>query len=74
LTSSHTILRLKGKGVKRSGDTGYGDHFVKIKIGMPKRLSRKQEKLIRQYAELEKDTNGTINGVDDGEEEERDGS
>lgn len=35
-TSSHQILCLKGKGIKRLNQIGTGDQFVNIKIGVPK--------------------------------------
>ena len=35
-TSSHTQMCLKGKGIKRLDQPGYGDQILNIKIGMPK--------------------------------------
>ncbi|KAJ1528871.1 hypothetical protein ONE63_007242 [Megalurothrips usitatus] len=64
LTSSHTTIRLKGMGIKRLEGSGSGDHFVTLKIGMPSRLSSKQQELIQEYAETETDTPGTIYGID----------
>ncbi len=63
LTSSHTVIRLKGAGIKKLDAAGYGDHFVTLKIGMPKRLSAEQQSLIQDYAESEIDTPGTIFGI-----------
>lgn len=34
-TSSHTRLRLAGKGMKRVNSFGYGDHYIHIKIKIP---------------------------------------
>ncbi|KAM7290897.1 protein tumorous imaginal discs, mitochondrial, partial [Ixodes scapularis] len=34
-TSSHTKIRLANKGVKRLNSSGYGDHYVHIKIRIP---------------------------------------
>uniref|UniRef100_A0A146LZ74 DnaJ homolog l(2)tid, mitochondrial n=1 Tax=Lygus hesperus TaxID=30085 RepID=A0A146LZ74_LYGHE len=65
-TSSHTRIRLAGKGIKRPTSTGSGDHYVHIKIGVPKRLSPKQKEAIVSFAELEEDTPGTIQGVHTG--------
>ncbi|XP_034239326.1 protein tumorous imaginal discs, mitochondrial-like isoform X1 [Thrips palmi] len=64
LTSSHTTIRLKGMGIKKLEQSGSGDHFVTLKIGMPKKLSDKQQSLIQEYAETEVDTPGTIFGID----------
>ncbi|XP_015593297.1 protein tumorous imaginal discs, mitochondrial isoform X2 [Cephus cinctus] len=62
-TSSHTKIRLTGKGLKKVNGLGNGDHYVNIKIGVPKTLTEKQRALIQAYAELEKNTPGTIYGV-----------
>ncbi|CAB3225393.1 unnamed protein product [Arctia plantaginis] len=62
-TSSHAVVRLSRKGMKRVSHTGYGDHYVHIKIQVPKSLSDKQRALIYAYAEMEEDTPGQILGV-----------
>lgn len=62
-TSSHTIIRLSGKGLKKFHALGYGDHYVKIKIKVPTSLSAKQRALIQAYAELEENTPGSIHGI-----------
>ncbi|KAJ8953331.1 hypothetical protein NQ318_012126 [Aromia moschata] len=55
-TSSHTKIRLSGKGMKKVSGYGHGDHYVTFKIAVPKRLDAKQKALALAYAELEKDT------------------
>ncbi|XP_019697669.1 protein tumorous imaginal discs, mitochondrial isoform X2 [Harpegnathos saltator] len=62
-TSSHTRVRLSGKGLKKINGVGYGDHYVNIKITVPKKLTDKQQALLQAYAELETDTPGSIFGV-----------
>ncbi|XP_049878697.1 protein tumorous imaginal discs, mitochondrial-like isoform X3 [Pectinophora gossypiella] len=62
-TSSHSTVRLSRKGMKRVSQHGYGDHYVHIKIQVPKSLSEKQKALMYAYAELEEDTPGQIHGV-----------
>ncbi|XP_022901527.1 protein tumorous imaginal discs, mitochondrial-like isoform X2 [Onthophagus taurus] len=62
-TSSHTRLRLSGKGMKKVDGYGHGDHYVTFKITVPKCLSKKQRALLLAYAELETDTPGQILGV-----------
>ncbi|VVD03674.1 unnamed protein product [Leptidea sinapis] len=62
-TSSHSTIRLSRKGMKRVSQHGYGDHYVHIKIQVPKVLSEKQKALMCAYAELEEDTPGQIHGV-----------
>ncbi|KAI8441003.1 hypothetical protein MSG28_009280 [Choristoneura fumiferana] len=62
-TSSHKLIRLSGKGMKLVSKHGYGDHYVHIKIQVPKTLTDKQKALVYAYAELEEDTPGQILGV-----------
>lgn len=62
-TSSHEHIRLPGKGMKRLNSFGNGDHYVHLKIKIPLKLSEKQKALITAFAELEKDTPGTIEGI-----------
>ncbi|CAD7078177.1 unnamed protein product [Hermetia illucens] len=75
-TSSHTQICLSGKGLKRVNSYGQGDHYVHIKIAVPKKLSQKQKALMQAYAELEEDTPGQIHGIafkSDGTKESIDG-
>jgi len=46
--------------MKRVNSNLLGDHYVNIKIDVPKSLTKKQEALIKAYAELEEKTPGTI--------------
>ncbi|KRY01581.1 Mitochonrial uncharacterized protein [Trichinella pseudospiralis] len=62
-TSSHTRLRVAGKGIKKVNSYGYGDHYVHVKIEVPKKLSDAQRAIIMAYAEMETNTPGTIRGV-----------
>src|SRR3989339_637045 len=39
-TESGQLIRLKGHGITKLGHTTRGDHYVKIKIRVPKKLSR----------------------------------
>jgi curved DNA-binding protein len=47
-------LRLRGKGVGRSGAVR-GDHYVVIKIFPPREVSQRGEKLLREFDDVEKD-------------------
>lgn len=62
-TSSHTKVRLSGKGMKKVNGIGHGDHYVNIKITVPSSLTEKQKALLMAYAELETHTPGSIQGV-----------
>lgn len=64
-TSSHTAMTLSGRGIKHMESFNtYGDHIVHLMIKMPTRLTQEQKDLIREFAYTEKDTPGTVNGVD----------
>lgn len=62
-TSSHHKILLRGKGLKRVNSHGHGDHYVTIKIEIPKSLSSEQKELLIKYAELEPNTPGSIHGI-----------
>lgn len=53
-TQPGTVFRLKGKGIRHIGSTRTGDLFVKVEVGIPKRLNSKQEKLLRSFADKTK--------------------
>ncbi|KYK25356.1 hypothetical protein AYK26_06275 [Euryarchaeota archaeon SM23-78] len=48
-TQPGTILKMSGKGVKHLHGFGKGDQLVKINIEVPKKLSREQEKLLKEF-------------------------
>ncbi|XP_066509809.1 dnaJ heat shock protein family (Hsp40) member A3b [Hoplias malabaricus] len=56
-------IRLSGKGIARMNSYGYGDHYIHIKIKIPKKLSRRQRELVLSYAEEETDVEGIVTGV-----------
>ena len=39
-----------------------GDHYIHIKIDVPKKLDNKQKAILQAYAEMESDTPGTVKG------------
>ncbi len=47
-TQSDTVLRLSGKGAPKLRGSGNGDQYVKIKVKIPKRLSKEQKSLWEQ--------------------------
>uniref|UniRef100_A0A8C7X8S0 DnaJ homolog subfamily A member 3, mitochondrial n=1 Tax=Oryzias sinensis TaxID=183150 RepID=A0A8C7X8S0_9TELE len=57
------VIRLQGKGIRRMNSFSYGDHYVHIKIKVPKKVTQRQRSLLLSYAEEETDVQGTINGV-----------
>lgn len=56
-------IRLAGKGIARVSSYGFGDHYVHVKIKIPKTLTDRQKALLMSYAEDETDVEGTVNGV-----------
>lgn len=48
-TQPGTAIRLRGKGVPRLHGSSRGDHYVRIKITVPKHLTGKQKELLREF-------------------------
>jgi molecular chaperone DnaJ len=47
------VVRIRGKGIARLNQRGQGDHFVHLKLVVPRRLSRTQRDLLKQFAEAD---------------------
>jgi len=52
-TQTGTIFRLKGKGIRQLGGTGFGDAYVKAIVQTPKKMSKKYRQLIQEMAKEE---------------------
>ncbi len=52
-TQTGTIVKLRGKGLGRLGQSGRGDLLVRVHIWTPETLSTEQEVLFRELAKLE---------------------
>lgn len=52
-TQSGRLLRLRGRGLPHLRGGGRGDEIVRVLVHVPTELSREQEQLIRQLAEIE---------------------
>ncbi len=48
-TQPDTLIRLRGKGIASLRGGGKGDHYVRVKVTIPKNLSSKQKELLRQF-------------------------
>lgn len=46
------MIRLKGLGIKETGGTGTGDHYLRVRIKIPKKLSKKEEELYQELMKL----------------------
>ncbi len=49
-TQSHTIFRLRSQGIPRLHSYGRGDLLVKVIVNVPKKLTKKQKKLLEDFA------------------------
>lgn len=53
-TEPNQKMRLKGKGAPKLGSpTQRGDHFVTIKVEIPKEISKEEEELVKKLRELQ---------------------
>ena len=48
-TQPGTAIRLRGKGVPHLHGSGRGDHYVRIKVTVPKHLTRIQKELLQEF-------------------------
>lgn len=48
-TQPETLIRLRGKGVKMLRGAGHGDHYIRIKITIPKNLTGRQKELLKEF-------------------------
>ena len=53
-TQPETLIRLRGKGVKMLRGAGHGDHYVRIKVTIPKNLSTHQKELLKEFDDSKK--------------------
>lgn len=47
-TQPDTVIRLSGRGVPHLRGSGRGDHYVRIKVVVPKHLNSRQKELLRE--------------------------
>ncbi len=50
-TQPNTLVRLSGKGVPHVRGSGRGDQYVKLKVTVPKNLTRRQRELLEEFSE-----------------------
>ena len=56
-TQTGTTFRMRGKGIQNVNGRGRGDQYVRVNIEVPKNLSDKQKKLLREFEETSTDEN-----------------
>ena len=54
-TQPGTAIRLRGKGVQHLHGSGRGDHYLRIKVTVPKHLTGKQRELLEEFQQQSKD-------------------
>ena len=52
-TQSGTVLRLRGKGLPRLGQSGRGDFNIRVAVWTPENLTDAQRQLLEELAKLE---------------------
>jgi len=50
-TQPGTMVRLKGQGIKDPNGRGRGDQYIKIKVKVPEKLTRKQREILEEFEE-----------------------
>jgi len=52
-TQPGQVLRLRGQGLPRADGRGKGNLLVKVKVEIPKKLTARQEEILREYDEID---------------------
>ncbi len=48
-TQPNSLIRLKGKGVAHLQGSGRGDHYMRVKVVIPKNLTARQKDLLKEF-------------------------
>ncbi len=62
-TQTNSVFRMKGYGIPGIRTHTPGDQFVRVVIETPKKLSKKQEQLLREYAKESKEKDSIIDKI-----------
>ncbi len=54
-TQPNTLIRLRGRGVPHIRGAGRGDQYIRVRITIPQRVSKKEKMLLEELARLEKE-------------------
>ncbi|SPF33775.1 Chaperone protein DnaJ [Syntrophobacter sp. SbD1] len=54
-TQPGAVVRFPGEGVPKLRGYGRGDFFAEVEVRIPKRITPRQEELLKEFVELEKD-------------------
>ncbi len=53
-TQPNTVIRLSQKGIRHVQGTGKGDHYIQVKVTVPKSLTREQKELLKEFDSTKK--------------------
>lgn len=67
-------MRLPERGMPVFQEARKGDHYVVVQVNIPSTLTSKQKELMRQWAQEEKDRQGTVNDADSKPDTSKDSS
>lgn len=48
-TQPNALFRLQGRGIPHTRGSGKGDHYVRIKVSVPKNLTKRQKELLQEF-------------------------
>lgn len=54
-TQPDQVFRIKGKGLPQLGSSRHGDHFVTVKVEIPKKIGRSERKILEEWKEARGD-------------------
>jgi molecular chaperone DnaJ len=54
-TPSGKVFYFRGKGAPKLGGYGRGDQYVSVFIDVPKKLTKRQKELLKEFAEISGD-------------------
>jgi molecular chaperone DnaJ len=61
-TQSGEIFKLRGEGIPHLQRRGRGEQIIQVAVQVPKKLTKKQEELLREFAVLEEEKGGMGEG------------
>jgi len=64
-TQNGVSFKFRGKGITRLQSNGRGDHFVRVNVTIPKRLSSEQRDLLHKFGETLDEESGNKNDKND---------
>ena len=54
-TQTHTLFRMRGKGMPHLNGHGHGNQNVRVIVQVPEKLNKKQKDLLKEFEKTNKD-------------------